>query len=158
MVVQSPFLFFQPWASFSSLPGGAQPAPFPGDALGCVHCDARPDLRGIPEKRSEERNSCGTSGTFGSASAWEGDQSASRTVSLRSPKGLSEASWSKPFIVGTSVVVQQLGLRASEAGGVHWACSLSCLGAGLLEPPERPQGSPASSSVWREQTSTSFHC
>lgn len=97
-----------------------RPAPFPGDALGCMHCDAHPDLWGVPEKRSKERNSCGTSGTFGSALAWEGDQSASGTVSLRSPKGLSEASWSKLFIVGTSVVVQRLGLRASEAGAwVH---------------------------------------
>ena len=93
-------------------------APFPGDALGRVHCDACPDLRGVPEKRCEKRSSYGTSGTFGSALAWEGDQSASGTMSLRSPKGLSEASWSKAFILGTSVVVQRLGLQASEAGGV----------------------------------------
>ena len=140
-----------------------------------MHCDARPDLRGVPEKRSEERNSCGTSGTFGSASAWEGDQSASGTVSLRSPKGLSEASWSKPFIVGTSVVVQQLGLRGSEAGGVdsslvgerrsHKPCSMAkkkkkntkklILQMRRPFPTEKsldPQNQPAGQGVWKRVT------
>lgn len=167
-------MFFQPQASFSRLPGGAEPAPFPGDALGCVHCDACPDLRGVPEKRSEERNSCGTSGTFRSASAWEGDQSASGTVSLRSPKGLSEASGSKPFIVGTSVVVQRLGLRASEAGGVdsslvgerrsHKPCSMAkkkphtkklILQMRRPFPMEKsldPQNQPAGRGVWKRAT------
>ena len=36
---------------------------------------------------------------------------------------------------------------ADDARG--WQCPF-VLDAGLLEPPERPQGSPASSSVWRE--------
>ncbi|CAN0473033.1 unnamed protein product [Rangifer tarandus platyrhynchus] len=67
------------WCVDPNLPEGAWLAPFPEDALGRVHCDARPDLRGVPEKRCEERNSYGTSGTFGSALAWEGDQSASGT-------------------------------------------------------------------------------
>ena len=59
--------------------------------------------------------------------------------------------WSKPT---TNAATQSRGPRATPwpsherswqvlgPGGVP--------GAGLLEPPERPQGSPASSSVWRE--------
>ena len=48
-----------------------------------------------------------------------------------------------PCGVGTG----ESGLVLSEEGN---PAGLSSRDAGLLEPPERPQGSPASSSVWRE--------
>ena len=40
--------------------------------------------------------------------------------------------------------------QASSRGEAKDSALLSSRVAGLLEPPERPQGSPASSSVWRE--------
>ena len=42
------------------------------------------------------------------------------------------------------------GSQASSRGEAKDSALLSSRDAGLLEPPERPQGSPASSSVWRE--------
>ena len=42
------------------------------------------------------------------------------------------------------------GSQASFHGEAKDSALLSSRDAGLLEPPERPQGSPASSSVWRE--------
>ena len=42
------------------------------------------------------------------------------------------------------------GSQASSRGEAKDSGLLSSRDAGLLEPPERPQGSPASSSVWRE--------
>ena len=41
-------------------------------------------------------------------------------------------------------------IQASSRGEAKDCALLSSRDAGLLEPPERPQGSPASSSVWRE--------
>ena len=41
-------------------------------------------------------------------------------------------------------------VQASSRGEAKDSALLSSRDAGLLEPPERPQGSPASSSVWRE--------
>ena len=42
------------------------------------------------------------------------------------------------------------GSQASSRGEAKDSALLSSRDAGLLEPPERPQASPASSSVWRE--------
>ena len=43
---------------------------------------------------------------------------------------------------------QHPGSQASSRGEAKDSALLSSRDAGLLEPPERPQGSPASSSVW----------
>ena len=42
------------------------------------------------------------------------------------------------------------GLQSIGRGEAKDSALLSSRDAGLLEPPERPQGSPASSSVWRD--------
>ena len=46
------------------------------------------------------------------------------------------------------------GSQASSRGEAKDSALLSSRDAALLEPPERPQGSPASSSVWREDPVT----
>ena len=45
--------------------------------------------------------------------------------------------------------------QASSRGEAKDSALLSSRDAGLSEPPERPQGSPASSSVWRDGTTSS---
>ena len=48
------------------------------------------------------------------------------------------------------------GSQASSRGEAKDSALLSSRDAGLLEPPERPQGSPASFSVWREDPGLSL--
>ena len=87
---------------------------------------------------------------------WEEDQTrpydddaAGAQVSMRMARG----SWSSLSSHGKWLGPQEAlkkdsrGLSRVEAKD---SALLSSRDAGLLEPPERPQGSPASSSVWRE--------
>ena len=54
------------------------------------------------------------------------------------------------FLLGQLNEILNPGSQASSRGEAKDSALLSSRDAGLLEPPERPQRSPASSSVWRE--------
>ena len=60
--------------------------------------------------------------------------------------------WTHDRGLGTHASLTPPGSQASSRGEAKDSALLSSRDAGLLEPPERPQGSPASSSVWREDT------